>query len=317
MAAFSNSSNPYQTSVLDAKISPWDWRALSERSGRMTQESVWNANQASAANAQSTGDNAKAQSDANTAEILGMARGRIGELRNDPVDAMVLQALQRRASGADAPYDETTRNAMFTGQSEMAAAAMQNQMGGIRGAPTDPSYQAQVAALQDQRQRSLQSARLGIDQQANLANFSARGQALGQTGAFNQSHNAGITDAQRHLGTALERQNFATADEIYGNGAQGAPSYAGFSSSLGQRQAPAQYAYAPVSGYRTGAASAGNGLAGRSKNYQASTGAPSTLASGSTFNWTTGQPYSTRPQPVMAPQRMGVSYAKPISPRTF
>jgi hypothetical protein len=313
MAASSYSYNPYQTSGLDAKVPAWDFRAQSALSGRKTQESVWNANQASAANASSAIDNAKAQSDANNAEILGMSRGRIDELRNDPVDAMVLQALQRRATGADAPYDETTRNALFTGQSEMAAASMQNQLSHLQGSPSDPSYQAQVAALQDQRQRSLQSARLNVDQKANLANYDARGQALGQTGAFNSGRNAAITDSQRYLSNYLQNQKFATADEIYGQSA--APSYSNFTIGA-PAQAMPQYS-APVSGYYTGAASAGNGLAGRSKNYQAST-TPGTLQSGSTFNWTTGQPYAAAPaKPVAKPQQFGGSYAKPIGPNFY
>lgn len=326
MAVRPSFSAPGTDQTLSSKPAPWDWKALSDQTGKM----AYNASMASinGATAGAGGvDPAKAQSDANTAEILGDARGRVSELRSDPVDAMVLKALQARASGASQPYDATTRNAMFTGQADMAAAAMQNQLGHLQGNPSDPSYQAQVSELQGQRQQALQSARLGIDQQANLANYNAQGTALGQTGAFNQSHNAGITDAQRYLGDSLKQQNFATADEIYGRQPVG-PTYSSFYTSTLGGSAPTQVSsdnWAPSRTYSTpmsGNATAGHRVPTHASGYTTPTPlGPSggyTLATGNTWG---GQPYGGAPPAPAAPyppkpvasRTFGGPYAKPIS----
>lgn len=221
--------NPYRTSILDASVAPWDFAAQSARNGRLAQESVWDSNASSARAAASLAEQqggAQQQALANKNELFGMARGRATQLANDPVDALVLKALQERSGANAGPYDATTRNAMFTQQAEMAAAAQQNQMGGIRGNVADPAYQARVAELQGQRQQSLQGARLGIDLTANRANYDARGQALGQLGTFNQVHNGAVTDAQRYLGGLLR-------DEVFNDESQsqtgGLPSYAQYS----------------------------------------------------------------------------------------
>jgi hypothetical protein len=290
-------SAPGTNQTLMSKPAPWDWRALSDQTGKMAYDASMSS--INAANKSSAMDPAQAQAKANEAEFLGNARGRVDELRNDPVDAMVLKALQARASGASQPYDATTRSAMFTGQSEMAAAAMQNQLANLHGNPSDPSYQAQLTALQGQRQQALQGARLGIDQQANLANYNAQGAALGQTGAFNQSHNAGITDAQRYLGDFLQRQNFASQADMAGGQAAG-PSYSSFyTSTLGgpsQTQVSSDN-WAPSRTYST--PMSGNSTAGHVAPAQPVAPQTHTLTTGNTWG---GQPYGGAPAAPAAPR---------------
>lgn len=142
-------------------------------------------------------------------EMYGLARDRIGELREDPVDAEVLAALRARATGDDVPYNETTTNALFGQQAEMNAQAQRNALDRIQtrgGSITDPAYQAQLQAAQARSDANMQRARMGVDTQANLANYDARGQALGQTGAFNQLRNQGITSVEDRLLGLLSRE---------------------------------------------------------------------------------------------------------------
>lgn len=144
-------------------------------------------------------------------ELFGLARGRLSDLRGDSADQMVLNSLMQR-SGSDAgPYDKTTVNALLTGASGQARQAERSQMAQLgRGGLSvmDPAYQSAAREIQAQRQIANQQANLGIQQQANLANYAARGQALGQLGGFNQMRNAGITDASRYLGGLLAAEQF-------------------------------------------------------------------------------------------------------------
>lgn len=223
MPGFSAYNGSNRLGGTDYGISPFDFSGLSQARGNATQASVAASNALAARNATEYVDQAKAQSDANNARIDSLMQGRLDQLKGDPVDQMVLAALQQR-SGPDAgPYDATTRNAMFTKQAEMAAAAMKNQAGHLAGNISDPSYQAQLAQLQSARQKALQSAQLGIDQTANLANYDARGQALGQLGSFNQAHNAAITNQNNSLAGLLADRNYASQSDIYGGAAGGMP----------------------------------------------------------------------------------------------
>lgn len=146
-------------------------------------------------------------------EAYDLTRGRVGELRNDPVDQEILAALRARATGQDVPYNETVINALFGQQAEMNAQSQRNELDRIRaagGSVTDPSYQAQLRAAQARSDANMQRARMGVDTQANLANYDARGRALGQTGAFNQLRNQGITSAEDRLLGLLTREEQTT-----------------------------------------------------------------------------------------------------------
>jgi hypothetical protein len=123
----------------------------------------------------------------------------------DPMDAMLRQQLMARASGQNQPYDARTIGALKTGANEQAASAeMANNMRAQqlleqRGfKPGDPGYEAAMSRNQLARQQANQAASLGINQQANVANYNAQGQALGQMGGYQ-------TDAYNRQAGALDR----------------------------------------------------------------------------------------------------------------
>ena len=121
--------------------------------------------------------------------------GRLGELRDDPVDQMLMQQLTGRTQG-DVPYSDTVTNAMMTQRGEQAATGQQAAVDRLLRSgmsPSDPAFHAALAQLESGRQGSLQSLRTQIDSQANLANYDARGQAIGQLGGLNAQRNNAIT----------------------------------------------------------------------------------------------------------------------------
>lgn len=151
------------------------------------------------------------------------------------MDRMLREQLMQRASGQNQPYDATTIGALKTGANEQAAQAQmvndQRAQANLaeRGfKPGDPGYQAAMARSQLQRQQSNQQAALGINQQANLANYTAQGQALAQAGGYtNDQYNrqAGALDrlqknynqvSVNDLGTAKRYQVPSYADYMKG-----------------------------------------------------------------------------------------------------
>lgn len=168
---------------------------------------------------QSKYDAERARMEAAREEGFGLARNRIGELRGDPMDAAIREALMARIGGQDQPFDETTTNALFTDRAQQGAAAAQAQIARLRGNPNDPAYQAAVREIMDRSMRGSQDARLQVDMQANLANYDARGQAIGQAAPINLARNNQITDAERYL-TGMLRDEAATP-EIPGGGSGG------------------------------------------------------------------------------------------------
>jgi hypothetical protein len=122
-----------------------------------------------------------------------------------PMDRMLREQLMARAGGQSQPYDARTINALKVGANEQAAAAemANNQRAQAnleqRGfKPGDPGYEAAMSRNQLARQQANQQASLGINQQANVANYNAQGQALGQMGAYQ-------SDAYKRQAGALDR----------------------------------------------------------------------------------------------------------------
>lgn len=151
----------------------------------------------------------KARVDEARAKMYGLAEGRLGELRNDPVDAQVIKELQNRISGKTNPYDATTRNALLTQQAEMAGQIENNQLARLRsggGSAADPSYQAAVNEAMAGRQAAAQRANLDINSKANLANYDAKTSAVGGLGSFNMARNQGITGQSNYLGGLYEKE---------------------------------------------------------------------------------------------------------------
>lgn len=125
--------------------------------------------------------------------IIGIGDQAYQQAQNNPVDQMLMQELSKRVSGQTNPYDATTINAMKTGAAEQSAGAeMANNQQAMQSlesrgfTPNDPSYQAALSQNQTQRQQSNQAANLSIAQNANLANYNAQGQAIGQANAVNR-----------------------------------------------------------------------------------------------------------------------------------
>lgn len=96
-------------------------------------------------------------------------------------DSAARQYLSGVVSGQNAPYNQKTRDSMYSQQSNMAAAAEagrnqqiaeQSAMGGA--SPSDPSYQRLIRQSMAARQSQNQQSMGDIDRTANLANQQAQ-----------------------------------------------------------------------------------------------------------------------------------------------
>lgn len=170
------------------------------------------------------------------------AEGRLSQLRDDPVDAEIMQALRGRTGAGAGPYDEATRNAMFTDRSAQAAGAQSTGVQRLLRSgmnPGDPGFQAALAELESSRQGSLQNARMQIDANANVANYGARGQAIGQLTAMNAGRNQAITNQSNYVsnlrGNEVITENLPRSSGSTGGGAYPLPNFAQYNA----QQAPA------------------------------------------------------------------------------
>lgn len=177
-------------------------------------------------------------------EAYGLARGAVrGGL--DPIDASILRALQERSGAGAGPYDQATQAAMMSNAADTAGRIALNARGRVAGSAGDPSTQAALSEIEGRRLAAIQDARRGIDMQANLANYGARGQALGQLGGYNQQVQGNQTDDERFLINMLtrEQQTIRTPDVSTGGGI---PSFM-------QYRAPQAPALLPQAGFQPGA----------------------------------------------------------------
>lgn len=149
----------------------------------------------------------------NRRQAYDLARGGVNRLVNDPTDALIRQRLQEATQSGAGPYDATTRNAMFTNAMESSGADAQAQSivesaarRGMR--PDDPSVQAALRRAQDQQAQGAQRARLGIDLEANRANYGAQQSALNRLGDYNQSRQGQIQSAEDRLREMLWNEGF-------------------------------------------------------------------------------------------------------------
>lgn len=138
--------------------------------------------------------------------LFGLGEGFRNEQYTNPIDQMLMEQLTQRVSGNAVPYNAETINALKTGQNEMGAAAEANRNATAMASledrgfkPGDPAYQAALARNQLSRQQGNQSAALNISQQANLANYNARGQAMSQMAAQNENQQARRAAATSNL----------------------------------------------------------------------------------------------------------------------
>lgn len=141
-----------------------------------------------------------------------------------PMDKMLRDQLMQRVSGQQQPYDATTINALKTGANEQAAQAQmvndQRAQANLqeRGfKPGDPGYQAAMARNQLARQQANQQASLGINQQANLANYATRGQAIGQASSVGNEQyqrQAGALDRLQRNYNQVSNRDLGTAPQF-------------------------------------------------------------------------------------------------------
>jgi len=135
-------------------------------------------------------------------EAYGLARGAVS--RQNPIDAQLLQVLQNRV--ASGPYDQTTKDALMTSASDMAAQQQLNAKGRISGNASDPSVIAANNEADARRSQAVQQAQLGINTQANLANYAAQGQAASQLGNYNRQMQDAQVNNERYLTNMLTNE---------------------------------------------------------------------------------------------------------------
>ncbi len=188
-------------------INPWGVSRDTASAGNLTRQANMFGAQADARSPMGGGGGAPQDP---LSELLGNARGRVSDLTNDPVDAMIRSRLQDVMGGKIAPYDEATKNALFTSQADQAGAgeaarnqSLMDQIAMNGGSMNDPSAHAAMNENLLQRQLANQGAHLQVDSQANNANFNAAQQATGMLAANNNAHQNMITQASQHLGSQL------------------------------------------------------------------------------------------------------------------
>ncbi len=177
-------------------------------------------------------------------EMYGLARGAVS--KQNPIDQMLLQSMQERAGKDAGPYDQTTRDALMTQASDAASQAMRNSKARISGSAGDPSVMAANNEADARRSQAIQQAQLGINTQANVANYDARGQALGQLGNYNQRVQGNQTDNERYLMGLLQQESAYQPDG--GQVTNGIPSFAQYSQGATQPKA----ASTPWQGFTNG-----------------------------------------------------------------
>jgi len=141
-------------------------------------------------------------------EAYGLARGAVND--QNPIDQQILAMLQSRSGADGGPYNQATRNALMTQASDTAGQVALNARGRIQGSAGDPSVMAANNEADARRLQSIQQAQLGINSMADVANYNARGQALGQLGSYNQQMQGNKADARNNLINMLGREHRET-----------------------------------------------------------------------------------------------------------
>ncbi len=177
-------------------------------------------------------NNAENQAAGNKYQAYDLARGGVSRLQNDPTDQFIRQALQTAAGPDGGPFNATTRNAMFTNAMESSGADAQAQSimesAAQRGlSPNDPSVQAALRRTQGDQAKAGQRARLGIDLQANPANYAAQQSAVNRLGDYNTGKQQQAQSAEDRLREMLWNEGFnkqaAGAQVASGPGQIGGP----------------------------------------------------------------------------------------------
>jgi len=175
---------------------------------RLTQQRTALSNQISQAQGAGANGAAGDRIEAARNEAYGLARGAVND--QNPIDQQILAMLQSRSGADGGPYNQATRNAMMTQASDTAGQVALNARGRIQGSAGDPSVMAANNEADARRLQSIQQAQLGINSMADVANYNARGQALGQLGSYNQQMQGNRADARNTLINMLGREHRET-----------------------------------------------------------------------------------------------------------
>ncbi len=260
-------------------------------------------------------NSAASQAAGNKYQAYDLAHGGIDRITNDPTDQFIRQALQTAAGPDGGPFNSTTRNAMFTNAMESSGADAQAQSimesAAQRGlSPNDPSVQAALRRTQGDQAKAGQRARLGIDLQANPANYAAQQSAVNRLGDYNTGKQQQTQSAEDRLREMLwnEGQNRQTA------GPQVAS--AGGGMTIGGPAQSTQPAQPQSSGPWQGFSNAGSGGSGWVAPKQVTGGAPAVQQPTSaprppptgTGQWTMSGPAATLTGQYQQPQIAGMGF---------
>ncbi len=145
------------------------------------------------------------QSDAMFEKIRQLTEGRANEIRNDPVQAQVMEYLKGVLGGQNVPYTDTVLNSLQAQQGKGSASAEAAQMQSLRdalgangGSIYDPSYQAASNEAASQRQGRNLDYSGQLNAQAGVENFNAKanaGNSLGQLRSNQNAQISGLTQA--------------------------------------------------------------------------------------------------------------------------
>ncbi|MCK4500470.1 hypothetical protein KAU11_08225 [Candidatus Babeliales bacterium] len=124
--------------------------------------------------------------------MYNIAQDRYDSSMNDPIDAMILEQLQGRAT-TDVPYDDKTINQLISQGNESAAASYQsdqrqlNNMAGQAGLnASDPAYIAMQRESRQRQNATNTNTRRDVQSEARVANYDAQGRGVNDLNRANQ-----------------------------------------------------------------------------------------------------------------------------------
>lgn len=144
-------------------------------------------------------------------EAFGLLRG---QLRPNDTDAYLLQLLRQRSAPGAGPYDQRTRDALMAQAADQAAVAERAQLARFSG----PGSEAMANEAAARRQAAVQAAGRDINTQANVANYGAQGQAIGQLAGVNQAQQQMRSGSVNDLVSLLSRESRTTQLPSYSTG---------------------------------------------------------------------------------------------------
>lgn len=248
--------------------------------------------------------------------IRDLTEGRARELADDPRLNQAMDFFGQVVNGSQVPFTKEVQRAQLNQQANGTAQANAAQLQALEaavvaagGSLNDPSFLAKKQELNSNRQGQNLDALGRMLSQAQLANFNAQAQGAQSLAGIRSGQNAQI-NGMNLAGANFRGQEFR--DTPTGGGAISSVGGGGnVSATLGGGGSTQRF----QGGYLTGAASAGNGLAGRPTVRPATPPAPATVPQNT---------IAQRPAPMAQPrpvrpsnQTVGGILARPLAPGQF